>query len=64
MRNLLFSLLAGCLAFFIIYLFGCFYNVTFDLSKFDDGSKTGITIVGGLAFLISFYIYFVISKER
>lgn len=54
MKNLLLSLLVGCVAFFIIYLFGCFYNVTFDLSKWSVDSRSMIVFVGGIAFFGGF----------
>jgi len=51
MKKLAKRILIGCIGFVFIYLFGSFFNVSFDISKWGEASRF-LVIVGTLAFIM------------
>jgi len=51
MKELAKRILIGCIGFVFIYLFGSFFNVSFDISKWGEDSRF-LVIVGVLAFIM------------
>jgi hypothetical protein len=52
MKELAKRILIGCIGFVFIYLFGSFFNVSFDISKWGEGSRLIVTFFGSLAFIM------------
>lgn len=60
------AVLSGLFSFFICYLIGAFYNVSFDLSIWTELSRLLISILGGLLSIISSlatFMYLEIESE-
>lgn len=56
MKKILSSLTAMFGLFFLVYLLGCFYNTTFDISKWNEDSKKVVSVLGGIFSLAAGFV--------
>jgi hypothetical protein len=47
MNELIKRILIGCVAFGFIYLMGSFFNVSFDISNWNESSRFIVSMLGG-----------------
>ena len=52
MNELVKRILIGCIGFVFIYLFGSFFNLSFDISKWGEASRLLVTFFGAFAFIM------------
>jgi hypothetical protein len=52
MNELVKRILIGCSGFVFIYLMGSFYNVSFDISKWNVDSRFIVAMFGGFIFIM------------
>ena len=47
---------AGAFAFFVVYLLGAFFSMSFDISTWYEGCRFFVAVVGGLVAIPAFGI--------
>jgi hypothetical protein len=52
MKYLMKRLFLGLIGFLLVYLLTAFYNVSFDVSKWDELSRLICVLVGGFLFFV------------
>lgn len=51
MKNIFIRIILAILGFIFVYLFGSFYNISFNLNDWNEQSRGLVSMIGGIVFL-------------
>ena len=63
-KNFIYSTLIGAFVFVLFYLLGSFFSVSFDISKWTDGTRFIICYFGGFISMLCLIISFLYNLNE
>ena len=63
MKNLIYRIIIGAVAFIFIYLLGCFFEASFNISQWDAFTRSMVVLWGGGAFIMCVVLGLVAYSE-
>jgi hypothetical protein len=64
MKSIVKGLLMGGLFFFLCYLLGSFNSTTFDISKWNESVRAGVSLMGGMFSIFIIIITFMVDRGK